>query len=98
MWSVGWVPPIYGNLVFLGAGAASRRGKSDNLFVKISGLALTFCKNLAATPNLNQPNCEFTQRKRRIPFLVLLGLLDLSSLLGLLIRLSLLGLLSFWVF
>ena len=41
-------------------------GKSPNLFVKISGRALTFCKNLGATPNPEQANCEFTRRKRHI--------------------------------
>ena len=40
-------------------GAASRRGKSPNIFVQISGRALTFCKNLGATPNPKQPKCEF---------------------------------------
>ena len=41
-------------------------GKSPNLFVKISGRALTFCKNLGATPNPEQANCDFTRRKRHI--------------------------------
>ena len=36
-----------------------RRSKSPKLFVKISGRALTFCKNLGATPNPNQPKCGF---------------------------------------
>ena len=44
------------------AAPAARR---PNLFLKISGRALTFCKNLGATPNPNQPKCEFTRRNPR---------------------------------